>query len=319
MCLELDCITPEQEFTRRHDWIEHLSQNHWTIYHCPVTGCSETFKSTSSCKLHVNKLHLGQIPEHQLSALVTLHSVKETHENGFICSLCGESQPSLAWYRRHVGRHEEQLSLFALRGLGSGQDQGSDEYSESGALDSSGDDLFGNQRLLEEQRTGSGSIAKPLSSVEDEHDIEVQNEGHSQNEPVEHASHEQQQTLPQSDSSAMSNAHAEVKATNLLVAEKGSMLTADNTFADHGITFEDVMGESLKSGRNDENYLTREQIDESQAGHIARAASIRNTSNSGWGSFTSGKHKIIIRDTASQNSSTAGRAARFDLGDNLFG
>lgn len=87
-------------------------------------------------------------------------------EEGISCRLCGVSLSSLKQYRRHVGRHQEQLSLFALPSLdkdGEGDDE-SDESDQSGGGDSLAEEV-----LHEESESGSVVGSKPLVEPVDLH------------------------------------------------------------------------------------------------------------------------------------------------------
>ncbi|KAH8121574.1 hypothetical protein FP744_10004293 [Trichoderma asperellum] len=113
ICLSEDCKATEKWFARRHEWILHEIQSHWKLYACPYS-CSEVFQSRSKCVEHVQKSHSISIPEHQLEAMINLNSRPIKSENGVLCPMCKESLDTVERYQRHVGRHQEQLALFAL-------------------------------------------------------------------------------------------------------------------------------------------------------------------------------------------------------------
>ena len=120
-CLEKDCTASsfEQEFSRRYEWRTHVQQAHWNIYTC-LFGCTSVFTSTSSCKEHLTKTHADSIPQGEVDALVKLGAQPRGSNEGMRCPICGDEEVlgSEKGYWRHVGRHLEQLSLFALpRGL----------------------------------------------------------------------------------------------------------------------------------------------------------------------------------------------------------
>ncbi|KAK3364619.1 hypothetical protein B0T25DRAFT_69838 [Lasiosphaeria hispida] len=151
-CLSEDCQTPEHEFSRRQEWMEHEIQNHWRKFCCPC-GCEETFASASACKAHVRSNHLAEVSTGQLDALVDLSARPLKVEDGMACRLCGETLFSLKQYRRHVGRHQEQLSLFALPSLG----QGTEDEDESEATEDSGHE---NEVFEEDSGGGADSGTK---------------------------------------------------------------------------------------------------------------------------------------------------------------
>jgi len=115
VCLEDNCVTPEREYPRRHEWMEHVRQHHWKTYRCPT--CQSPFSSFADCKNHVLSSqcdHPAKGREAELEALVKLSEHPLDIGNGVPCPLCHEILNSEQKYQRHVGRHQEQLSLFAL-------------------------------------------------------------------------------------------------------------------------------------------------------------------------------------------------------------
>ncbi|KAK4192364.1 hypothetical protein QBC35DRAFT_520240 [Podospora australis] len=95
-CLEEHCVAPEREFSRRHEWFEHVQRNHWKTYNCPF-GC---------------EVELNSILEFKTLAKLAERAVDIA--NGISCPLCSDTLYRPKQYQRHVGRHLEQLSLFAL-------------------------------------------------------------------------------------------------------------------------------------------------------------------------------------------------------------
>lgn len=112
ICLAEDCTAVDKWFTRRHEWILHDIENHWRSYFCPKS-CGETFASRFECVEHVQKSHPNAIPAHQLEAVIDLSSEMNRVEE-MPCSICLERFDSMKKYQRHVGRHQEQLAIFAL-------------------------------------------------------------------------------------------------------------------------------------------------------------------------------------------------------------
>jgi hypothetical protein len=129
VCLHADCPTPEREFARRHEWMEHEVANHWKTYHCPG-GCDEIFPSAAACKAHVRAAHPDAILNGQLDAMTNLSARPLRFEDGVPCRLCSETLSSRKQYQRHVGRHQEQLSLFALPAPPQVEAEGGEERSD---------------------------------------------------------------------------------------------------------------------------------------------------------------------------------------------
>ncbi|KAI3322270.1 hypothetical protein HD806DRAFT_144170 [Xylariaceae sp. AK1471] len=127
VCLSKDCEAPDQDFGRRHQWMDHILQCHWKIWQCP-SGCQSTFDSASSFKDHMAKAHSEAFPASQMDSVAKLSERPIDLEKGVDCPICDHPLKSTKQYQQHVGAHQEQLSLFALPILG--KDEGLDDDSD---------------------------------------------------------------------------------------------------------------------------------------------------------------------------------------------
>ncbi|KAK2761691.1 hypothetical protein FQN54_001519 [Arachnomyces sp. PD_36] len=113
ICTDKDCTTPDRFFEQRNRWFEHEKQTHMRLWRC-VEGCQMTFASESSFKDHQRQEHRETFTPSQPTAFMEMHekhfSLNQTAE----CPLCREKIPFYAQFRRHLGKHQEQLALFAL-------------------------------------------------------------------------------------------------------------------------------------------------------------------------------------------------------------
>ncbi|EXM00559.1 hypothetical protein NOF04DRAFT_3558 [Fusarium oxysporum II5] len=141
ICLEKDCETPGREFSRRHQWMEHVRQIHWKLYSCPL-ACELEFSSPSECIKHVFRSHAVSVTTRDLDALVYLSQKPMDIKQGNPCPICAEMMRSTSQYQRHVGRHQEQLALFALPTV-----ETDDKDERGGESDSSAEsmDMISNQ------------------------------------------------------------------------------------------------------------------------------------------------------------------------------
>jgi hypothetical protein len=89
------------------------------------------FAVKSQCRDHVNKVHPGAFISSQLESILDLSSTPTKDEEEISCPFCQEALLSVKEYQRHVGRHQEQLALFALPSL-----QTTDDDDRSGDGDS---------------------------------------------------------------------------------------------------------------------------------------------------------------------------------------
>jgi hypothetical protein len=136
VCLSPSCTTPEQQYLRRSDWMEHMKRDHWRIWQCPF-GCPDTFHSAREFEQHVSGAHPSREPSRNLDTLQRLSSQPDylARAKGQ-CPLCLDFQiMSDKQYGSHVGAHLEQLALFALPSTDADGDESDDTESESSGQD----------------------------------------------------------------------------------------------------------------------------------------------------------------------------------------
>ncbi|KAK0631462.1 hypothetical protein B0T14DRAFT_559255 [Immersiella caudata] len=151
VCLDAECTTPEREFARRHEWIAHELEYHRKVYQCPC-GCEERRPSHAACKAHVRTVHPNSIPDSQLDAMVSLSVRPIRFEDGIACPFCEESLSSKKQYQRHVGRHQEQVALFALPSLAQAEADRNEQRSDESEEDSDDEDSSGVGAVGEEPK-----------------------------------------------------------------------------------------------------------------------------------------------------------------------
>ncbi|RBR04849.1 hypothetical protein FVER53590_03599 [Fusarium verticillioides] len=113
ICVELGCPAPDQDFQRRHQWAGHVKKHHWKTWACKF-GCNEIFVSLQDVKRHLVQKHSETTELTHLTSLLTMCERTKSENEPTDCPLCGERQFSFKQYQRHVGRHQEDLALFAL-------------------------------------------------------------------------------------------------------------------------------------------------------------------------------------------------------------
>ncbi|KAM7204678.1 hypothetical protein V8F20_003462 [Naviculisporaceae sp. PSN 640] len=130
VCTESSCITPDQQYQRRADWIIHMKQHHWRIWNCPF-GCPGIFHTSRSFTTHVMELHPEDKAARRINTLQDLSSHFDPKKIECQCPLCGAFQISNEkQFGVHVGNHMEQLALFALPNHG-GEDESEDDSGNS--------------------------------------------------------------------------------------------------------------------------------------------------------------------------------------------
>ncbi|KAI0877118.1 hypothetical protein GGS24DRAFT_488134 [Hypoxylon argillaceum] len=118
ICLELDCSTPEQQYTKRHEWLEHLSQKHWRAFRCPYSCNAADFASSSQLESHIRQSHPELSSQRDLGMIFDLCERPMAWPKETKCPLCLKTLYSKREYGRHVGRHQTELALFALPNKG---------------------------------------------------------------------------------------------------------------------------------------------------------------------------------------------------------
>ncbi|KAK6700191.1 hypothetical protein SNK05_012981 [Fusarium graminearum] len=171
VCLWEDCTAPGMEFTRRYEWMLHEMQNHRKSYNCPCS-CGMTFRVRSQCKDHINKTHPKTFPTSQLDTMIDLNARPMNEKEGSICPLCQENLSSMKDYQRHVGRHQEQLALFALPSLPTDDDAQIEENTSGPHTYASFEDLnvpYGQtkEESHPEPLVATKPISGPMKELED--------------------------------------------------------------------------------------------------------------------------------------------------------
>ncbi|KAF5553085.1 zinc finger transcription factor ace1 [Fusarium phyllophilum] len=126
VCVELGCPAPDQDFQRRHHWAGHVKKYHWKTWACTL-GCEKTFESSQDMKQHLAQKHTETAELTHLVSLLTMCERPKSENEPADCPLCGERQFSFKQYQRHVGRHQEDLALFALPHLPGREDDKNEE------------------------------------------------------------------------------------------------------------------------------------------------------------------------------------------------
>ncbi|TEY71628.1 hypothetical protein BOTCAL_0089g00070 [Botryotinia calthae] len=172
-------------FRSRNEWFAHEVQNHrreWVCQQCQHAP----FSSSSAYEVHLNSTHQVEVKGSQLKALLLQSEEPVDKLSSTACRLCDqwetiiedkklnskqlllhEGQPSQLYgtrgqFRRHLGRHMEQLALFALPFNEDTMEDDSlseGEYHEDSSASVAESKDFGNSDLIE-----TGSLRLPAYS-----------------------------------------------------------------------------------------------------------------------------------------------------------
>jgi hypothetical protein len=138
-CLFEDCLDSNADFDRRGRWRAHVSQHHWKSWSCPFQCDGTRYTSASDLKAHLSHRHIPNASAGQLEAVVAVCEGHTSDDKTVECPICRYPVVGLGQYTKHVGRHLEQLALFALPDL-EGDSGDSDKEDESDGAASGTDD-----------------------------------------------------------------------------------------------------------------------------------------------------------------------------------
>ncbi|XPS98962.1 hypothetical protein M3J09_008149 [Ascochyta lentis] len=114
-CTFEDFPIADRLYDSRRTWSAHELNAHRTSFQC-VEGCSQTFATESKFQLHVKSHHSDLAAPAIFSALKRTSAKSALLSEQATCKLC-DAIMSLRKLRKHLGQHQEQLSLFALPSL----------------------------------------------------------------------------------------------------------------------------------------------------------------------------------------------------------
>jgi len=113
ICLVPDCTCPVRDFEGRRQWARHILSQHWRAWTC-VLDCGTVCESADEMRAHFVASHVDLPHAEEIDALVEMSEGPKPRDIAGSCPLCQQHLSSLKEYARHVGRHQKDLSLFAL-------------------------------------------------------------------------------------------------------------------------------------------------------------------------------------------------------------
>lgn len=140
--------------------------------------------SEDALKIHLVEKHGQSLRANDIEKLLPMGARKVAQVSEATCPLCRETMPSVEKYMKHVGRHQEDLALFALPNLEGLDEHAQDEdesvvgeYSgllgengtdlqQSGELDSEHDDYITESQSSDDDETGEEAIGSPSRNDE---------------------------------------------------------------------------------------------------------------------------------------------------------
>ncbi|KAK3342333.1 hypothetical protein B0H65DRAFT_509474 [Neurospora tetraspora] len=99
-CLAKTCTIPNQQFSRRSEWVTHMEREHWRVWHCSL-GCTDaSFDNLEEFLEHNQSAHGGELASSGLRSQSNIHasSVRDKSKARGQCPLCPEVQLDLALF-----------------------------------------------------------------------------------------------------------------------------------------------------------------------------------------------------------------------------
>lgn len=111
-CTFEDCPTADRLYYSHNTWYAHELEAHHTKFQC-VESCDQVFTAEATFHTHVQQCHPDLATPAMYSALKRTSARSANLTDHATCKLCSESM-TLRSLRKHLGHHQEQLSLFSL-------------------------------------------------------------------------------------------------------------------------------------------------------------------------------------------------------------
>ncbi|MCJ1247688.1 hypothetical protein MMC30_004903 [Trapelia coarctata] len=113
MCTLEDCATPHEMYEGRRQWFNHELQKHRRSWRCNG-HCNQMFTSEDALANHVRKHLPGQYSDAQIPVLVEMWASQIDSHAEASCPLCCDRVAGTIQLQKHLGRHLEEIALFAL-------------------------------------------------------------------------------------------------------------------------------------------------------------------------------------------------------------
>ncbi|KAF2491476.1 hypothetical protein BU16DRAFT_565175 [Lophium mytilinum] len=155
-CTFKHCNTADRLYDSRRAWFKHEMEAHRAVWQC-IEGCEKAFPSENDFVQHAQRAH-PEVASQEAIAILKKTSIRSAYgTDKASCPICDQSM-SLRALQKHLGRHQEQLALFALP---VNEDDAEDE-----------DDGPNSTEEPEQQESGDQRFERTSSSSEDE-DVDI--------------------------------------------------------------------------------------------------------------------------------------------------
>ncbi|XPS78886.1 hypothetical protein M3J09_010885 [Ascochyta lentis] len=113
VCTFENCTSADRTYESRREWFSHELQEHRQVWNC-IEGCQQSFRSQNQFQAHLKHSHTQSIADRGIDVVAKSHSTYAAASISTDCPLCRRPVSSLRQLRSHLGKHQRQLSLFAI-------------------------------------------------------------------------------------------------------------------------------------------------------------------------------------------------------------
>jgi hypothetical protein len=128
ICVFEKCPNRQTLFSTRKEWSNHEIHYHWNYWRC--NKCQQKFPGVIDFEVHMRRDYKLLAADYRSSGLAKTCRISRDKNSPILCELCG-IQTTLKDRFRHLGRHMEDIALFALGTWeGDGEDEVTDDIEE---------------------------------------------------------------------------------------------------------------------------------------------------------------------------------------------
>lgn len=113
VCSHEECKIPDTTYESRHDWFNHELHAHRVWWQC-IESCDFSSHSKIEFRDHLSRSHPEWSSKDRQEDLMRTCERQQSMDAKAECPLCQHSLSSFTQFRRHLGKHHEELALFAL-------------------------------------------------------------------------------------------------------------------------------------------------------------------------------------------------------------
>ena len=107
------CTTPNETYGSRREWFLHEISCHRRIWTC-AGHCDRVFQSSEELTEHIRTIPSMNVTDAQIPALLEMRSSPIAKSAKLCCPICQSTVLGTSSFQKHLGRHLQDISLFAL-------------------------------------------------------------------------------------------------------------------------------------------------------------------------------------------------------------